>query len=98
MEIFKDMEIVLLLATNKVFFSSFCQIVDNICGETFGLFISVIKSVIKFPLLSRHTGVNEASKLYSLLQGLLIFFSISLLLRVMMTILDNLFYTIINIL
>lgn len=42
------MEIVLLLATNKVFFSSFCQIVDNICGETFGLFISVIKSVIKF--------------------------------------------------
>lgn len=41
MEILKDMEIVLLLATNKVFFSSFYQIVHNICGETFGLFISV---------------------------------------------------------
>ena len=41
MGILKDMEIVLLLATNQVFFSPSYQIGHNICGETFSLFISV---------------------------------------------------------
>ena len=99
MGILKDVDIVLLLTTNKVSFSSFYQIVHNIYGKTFSLFTSVNRQlIIKFPLLSTDTqGLTETLNYTVYFRDYLLYLSVSLLLRDMMTISKSLFYTIIHI-
>lgn len=84
----------------KVSFSSFYQIVYNIYGKTFSLFISVNSQlIIKFPLLSIDTeGLTETLNYAVYFRDYLLYLSVSLLLRDMMIISKSLFYTSIHIL
>lgn len=71
MELLKDLEIVLLLTTNKVSFSSLYEIAHSIWWDI--QLGHVIKKSVNFKIstiVKRHTGVDEAPKSYSLLQGL----------------------------